>query len=196
MTSDTVFEAIEFAARAHRNQHRKGTMVPYIIHPLSAAHILIDYGCSQEVVVAGVLHDTLEDTSVTIGELRERFGAKVAGLVEGASEPDRNDTWEHRKLHTVEYLKKASADVALVSCADKLDNIRSIRHDHARLGDKIWARFKRDREKQSWYYGRLAEAFRGRPDGEPGRSLFREFVSEVETFFADDHEAARASEKE
>jgi len=186
MTSDAVFEAIEFAARAHRHQQRKGTRVPYIVHPLGVAHILIDHECPQELVIAGILHDTVEDTGVTINELRERFGAKVAALVEGASEPDRSDSWEHRKRHTIEYLKTASRDVALVACADKLDNIRSMRRDFARLGDAIWARFNRDREKQCWYYRHLAQAFRGRLDGEPGRSLFCEFISEVEAFFKDD----------
>ncbi len=183
MTSDAMFEAIEFAARAHRHQHRKGTGVPYIIHPLGVAHILIDYGSPQDLVVAAILHDTVEDTSVTIGEIRERFGQRIAEIVEGASEPDKNDSWENRKLHTIEYLKTAPGDVALVACADKLDNLRSMRRDFLRLGDTIWARFNRNREKQCWYYQRLAEAFRGRDDDEPGRSLFCEFISEVEAFF-------------
>ncbi len=189
MTSDAVFEAIEFAARAHRHQHRKGTGVPYIIHPLGVAHILIDYGCPQDLVVAAILHDTVEDTRVTVEELRQKFGSRVAGIVDGASEPDKNESWEHRKLHTIEYLKTAPGDVALVACADKLDNLRSIQRDFARIGDLIWKRFNRDRESQRWYYRRLAEAFRGRPDGEPGRSLFGEFVSEVEAFFKDDDAA-------
>ncbi len=186
MTPDAVFEAIEFAARAHRRQYRKGTGVPYIIHPLSVAHILIDYGCPQDLVVAAILHDTLEDTSVTIDELRERFGPAVAEIVKGASEPDRNLSWERRKNHTIEYLRTASGDVALVACADKLDNIRSMSHDYARHGDRIWTRFKRNRESQCWYYRTLAEVFRGRLDSEPGKSLFGEFISEVEAFFKDD----------
>jgi len=188
MKSDAVFDAIEFAARAHRHQHRKGTGVPYIIHPLGVAHILIDLGCHEDLVIAGLLHDTVEDTEVTLEQIRERFGARVAGLVEGASEPDKSDSWENRKSHTIEYLKIAPEDVALVSCADKLDNIRSMRRDHARLGNAIWKRFRRQRAQQAWYYTNLAVAFGLRMDGEPGRTLFGEFISEVESFFKEDHQ--------
>jgi (p)ppGpp synthase/HD superfamily hydrolase len=186
MKSEAIFEAIEFAARAHRHQHRKGTGVPYIIHPLGVAHILIDHGCQEELVIAGILHDTVEDTAVTLDDIREHFGMRVAAMVEGASEPDKKDTWENRKHHTVEYLRTAPEEVALVACADKLDNIRSIRRDHLRMGDTLWERFRRKREQQCWYYRNLAEVFRSRADGEPGRTLFREFVFEVEAFFSAD----------
>ncbi len=188
MKSDAVFEAIEFATRAHRHQHRKGTGVPYIVHPLGVAHILIDLGCPEDLVVAGLLHDTVEDTCVTLDEIRDRFGRSVAELVRGASEPDKSDSWENRKHHTIEYLKTASENVALLACADKLDNIRSMRRDHSRMGDAIWERFKRNREKQCWYYRNLADVFGHRLDGEPGRTLFREFVSEVDALFKDDAE--------
>ncbi len=189
MKSDALFEAIEFATKAHRHQHRKGTGVPYITHPLGVAHILIDHGCDEELVIAGVLHDTVEDTPVTLDDIRERFGKRVAALVEGASEPDKKDSWENRKQYTIEYLRTAPEDVALVACADKLDNIRSVRCDHLRMGDTIWERFKRDRQQQCWYYRNLAEVFRARADGEPGRTLFREFISEVDAFFSADPES-------
>jgi (p)ppGpp synthase/HD superfamily hydrolase len=186
MLSDAVFEAIEFAARAHRHQHRKGTGVPYIIHPLGVAHILIDHDLPEDLVIAGILHDTVEDTDVTLDQIAERFGGRVAKLVAGASEPDKSDSWENRKRDTIEYLRTAPEDVALVACADKLDNIRSIRRDYARLGDRVWDHFKRKREQQCWYFRNLAEVFRSRADGERGRKLFHEFVDEVEAFFIDD----------
>jgi len=99
-----IFKAIEFAAKAHAGQYRKGTRVPYLVHPLNVAKILIDSGCSDVVAVAGILHDTVEDTPITLDEIRKHFGQAVAELVAGASEPDKSDTWENRKKHTIEYL--------------------------------------------------------------------------------------------
>ena len=130
-----LFDAIEFAARAHREHYRKGTRIPYIAHLISVAKILIEYDCAEEIIVAGLLHDTVEDTSVTLEDIRKSFGEKVASLVEAASEPDKSDTWENRKRHTIEYLKTAPMDVLLLSCADKLDNIRSIKEDYERFGE-------------------------------------------------------------
>ncbi len=95
-----VFHAIEFAAKAHQGQFRKGTKIPYIIHPIGAAQILIEYGCSEEVIIAAILHDTVEDTKVTIQEIEKEFGKEVSKLVEHASElPQETHSWKERKKH-------------------------------------------------------------------------------------------------
>jgi (p)ppGpp synthase/HD superfamily hydrolase len=177
-----IFEAIEFAVKAHSGQFRKGTKIPYIVHPLSVARILIEHDCPEEVVVAGILHDTVEDTPVTIGDIRRSFGENVASLVAGASEPGKSDTWENRKRHTIEYLKTAPLDVLFVSLADKLDNIRAIRADYEKLGDAVWSRFNRPKESQAWYYRSLADLFGARIEG-PFASLVKEFRSEVNKVF-------------
>ena len=109
--SAMIFDAIEYAARAHREHYRKGTRIPYIAHLISVAKILIEYDCAEEIIVAGLLHDTVEDTSVTLEDIRNSFGETVASLVDAASEPDKSDTWENRKKHTIEYLKTAPMDV-------------------------------------------------------------------------------------
>jgi (p)ppGpp synthase/HD superfamily hydrolase len=181
--SALIFDAIEYAARAHREHFRKGTNIPYIIHPISVAKILIEYDCSDEVVIAGLLHDTVEDTAVTLEAIRRSFGEKVARLVEAASEPDKSDTWENRKRHTIEYLRTASMDVLLLSCADKLDNIRSIKEDFERFGESVWKRFRRAKDSQKWYYSALADLFMSRAEGEPGATLFRQFNYEVQQVF-------------
>ena len=181
--SQMIFDAIESAAKAHTGQFRKGTNVPYIIHPLAVAKILIDCGCSVEVVVAGILHDMVEDTPVTLEDIHQSFGEAVAQLVEGASEPEKSDTWENRKQHTIEYLKTAPINVLLVACADKLDNIKTIQEDYAKAGESVWARFNRPKEHQRWYYQALAEVFATRMQGEPTISLFQKFKSEVEKVF-------------
>jgi (p)ppGpp synthase/HD superfamily hydrolase len=151
-----IFKAIDFATRAHSGQYRKGTKIPYITHPLNVAKTLIQLECSETIIAAGILHDTLEDTRVTFDELLEIFGKEIADLVNSASEPNKSDwIWENRKAHTLKYLKTASEQVLILSLADKLDNIRSIREDYERIGDKLWKRFNRPKEKQKWYYEAL-----------------------------------------
>jgi (p)ppGpp synthase/HD superfamily hydrolase len=181
--SAMIFDAVEYAARAHRDHFRKGTKIPYIIHPISVAKILIEYDCLEEVIIAGLLHDTIEDTAVTLEDIHRSFGEKVASLVKAVSEPDKSDTWENRKRHTIEYLKTAPMDVLLLSCADKLDNIRSIKEDYERFGESVWKRFRRAKDSQEWYYSALADLFMGRAEGEPGATLFRQFYYEVQQVF-------------
>ena len=182
-SSSLIFDAIEYAARAHREHYRKGTNIPYIIHPISVAKILIEYDCAEEIILAGLLHDTVEDTDVRLEDIRRSFGEKVASLVEAASEPDKSDTWENRKRHTLEYLKTSPMEVLLLSCADKLDNIRSIKEDYERFGESVWKRFRRAKDSQEWYYSALADIFVSRAEGEPGTTLFRQFYFEVQQVF-------------
>lgn len=179
-----IFRALEFADRAHAGHYRKGTKIPYLLHPLNVARILIEHDCREALVVAGLLHDTLEDTPVTLDQLREHFGAEAADLVASVSEPNKSDhTWENRKAHTLRHLKTAPPDTLILSLADKLDNIRAIREDCERLGEAVWRRFNRAREKQQWYYERLAGIFAERiPDGLPG-DLVEDFRREVEAVF-------------
>jgi len=134
--NEIIFDAIEFAAKAHRGQFRKSTKIPYIIHPLNVGNILIESGCSPEIVAAGILHDTVEDTDITIEDIEKKFGEKVAKIVKGVSEPDKSDTWENRKNHTIEMLKTAPLEIVLVEYADKLDNIKSIKETFEKIGKK------------------------------------------------------------
>jgi (p)ppGpp synthase/HD superfamily hydrolase len=153
--------ALIFAARAHAKQRRKSTDVPYIIHPVGVMMVLVE--CNEtdpELLAAALLHDTVEDTGVTLAELRTHFGEHVAQIVDGCSEPDKGDTWEHRKEHTIAYLKTAPRDIALVSAADKLHNVRSMVMDYQALGNTLWLRFKRGREQTGWYYRSVLQSFK------------------------------------
>jgi len=175
--------AIETAVRAHRNQFRKGTEIPYIVHPLAVGIILAKAGCSDDVIAAGILHDTVEDTSTTLHFVREKFGRKIASIVEGCSEPDKSLPWEERKEHTIESLKSAPLEVRLVSCADKLHNLRTIVAEHSEIGDEIWKRFKRGRAEQEWYYRAMVEVLCGNTDHGGYEALFHQLRKEVERFF-------------
>jgi (p)ppGpp synthase/HD superfamily hydrolase len=182
--TSSIFRAIEFAVKAHRGQFRTGTKLPYIIHPLAVAKILIGHDCSDAIIIAGILHDTIENTGTTAKHIREGFGDQVARFVEGASEPDHEtESWENRKLRTIQFLKVAPMAVLLVSCADKLDNIRAIQEDHAKLGEALWTWFNRPKDKQRWYYRSLAETFISRIEGEPSIGLFNQFKASVDRVF-------------
>lgn len=176
-------EAIEFAVRAHTGQHRKGTDIPYITHPMAVAMLLARAGCDEEIITAGLLHDTVEDCGVSLAEIAARFGERVAAIVEGCSEPDKAAPWEARKEHTLHYLRTAPLDVKLVSCADKLHNARTIAADVAAHGEATWSRFKRGRAQQGWYYRGIVEAFR--PEIEAGMypDLFAALEAEVRALF-------------
>jgi (p)ppGpp synthase/HD superfamily hydrolase len=127
--------------------------VPYIVHPVGVMMVLVECGETDlDLLVAALLHDTVEDTGVTLAQVREGFGERVALIVEGCSEPDKSDTWEHRKEHTIAYLRIAPREIALVSAADKLHNVRSMILDYATLGDHLWTRFNRGRDSTAWYH--------------------------------------------
>ncbi len=175
--------AIETAAEAHREQVRKGTDIPYITHPIGVALLLAQSGCAEELITAGLLHDTTEDTPICLKDIRDQFGEYVASIVEGCSEPDKTLAWEDRKKHTIEFLKTASLDIRIVSCADKLNNIRTIARDYNEIGDKVWERFKRGKKEQEWYYKRLVISICDQPDIPENMTLFEQLKNEVENLF-------------
>jgi (p)ppGpp synthase/HD superfamily hydrolase len=180
---DLIDRAIELAVKAHEEQKRKGTETAYIIHPFSVALVLAKAGCSDETIAAGILHDTVEDTPVEIDSIRKEFGETVASIVESCSEPSKTMPWEERKEHTLRSLKNAPLDVRLVSCADKLHNIRTIARELNKMGDEVWFRFNRGKDEQRWYYERLVEVLCDRQDTGEYQSLFEELRKEVKRVF-------------
>ena len=150
-------EAIEIAAEAHQGQYRKGTRTPYITHPYAVGLMLMEAGCSEAVIVAGILHDTVEDTDLTLGFIQEHFGEYVAGIVDGCSE-NKALRWRARKTERIEALRRASPEICTVTCADKLHNLRTIISEYDVIGDTIWERFHGDVENQAWYYRSVLDA--------------------------------------
>lgn len=175
--TDMIFQALRFATNAHSGQFRKSTKIPYIVHPIDVMQRLIQCEASTEAIVAGILHDTLEDTPTTADELRAIFGDRVTDLVQGASELDKSLDWESRKQHTVATLRATrDIDQLLVVCADKLSNITSIANDLRMYGDAVWSRFNRGYESQKWYYMELAQIFAQHTSK---NKLFAEYVATV-----------------
>ena len=136
--------------------------------------------CTDEVIAAGILHDTLEDTCTTYEELTEQFGAHIANLVRAASEHDKSLPWEERKQHTIDKLKDAQLEEIQVITADKLHNLKSIRADLAADGERTWGRFNRGKHAQHWYYASIVNELASRKKEFP---LIYELEKEVKETF-------------
>lgn len=158
-------KAIIFATKAHSGAKRKGTNVPYIVHPIEAAAIVSAMTDDQEIIAAAVLHDVLEDTDTTEDDLYARFGTRITELVMNESEDKRRNlpaalTWKTRKQETITFLEtKASREAKMLALADKLANLRAIHRDQCIIGDKIWERFnEKDKNMHAWMYRSIAKA--------------------------------------
>ena len=182
----TIDLAIEVASKAHRDQVRKGTDIPYITHIFSVAILLAQGSFSGEVIVAGILHDTVEDTSITLDFIREGFGDRVACIVRLCSESDKSLPWEERKSHTIDFPKTAPLQGKLVICAEKLHNIRMIKSEYERSANEVWTSFKRGREKQEWYYRSLVESLSTETHAKFNELFFQKLAMEVRCFICGD----------
>lgn len=149
-------QAIIFATERHAGQLRKGTALPYILHPLETMQILSNMQADMDLQIAGLLHDTIEDTNTTAAEIAALFGDDVTALVSHHSE-DKSKSWLERKTQALAALQAADDCIKMLALADKLSNLRSIARDYKQLGDGLWQRFNAPKEKQAWYYNGLVD---------------------------------------
>ncbi|MBS6397240.1 MAG: bifunctional (p)ppGpp synthetase/guanosine-3',5'-bis(diphosphate) 3'-pyrophosphohydrolase [Clostridiales bacterium] len=177
--------AVVFAAAAHCGATRKGSRIPYLSHPVEAAAIVAELTDDQELVAAAVLHDVIEDTDVTIDEIREAFGERIACYVSGESEDKRRElppesTWVLRKQETIRFLtEQADRNAKMLALADKLSNLRSISRDVEVLGDRLWDRFhQKDKAMHGWMYRQIAEALK-ELSGYPAWKEYDRLIREV-----------------
>ena len=155
-------DATAFALQIHAAQTRKGSDIPYISHLLGVASLVLEHGGDEEQAMAGLLHDAVEDQGVhQLAGIRERFGSRVADIVEGCTDADTlpKPPWQARKEAYIAHLEHAAPDVRLVSCADKLHNARAIVTDLRSHGLAVYDRFKGGRDGTLWYYRTLSEVF-------------------------------------
>lgn len=180
-----VDRAIGFAARAHNGQKRKTGNVPYIAHPVAVAMILQEMGCDETIIAAGLLHDTVEDTGVTLDEIRQQFGDEVADIVAGCTEPSkRKMIWEERKLHTIRALRDAPLAVKLVAASDKYHNLIHTRYTEGQIGAFLWKVFGRGKEQQAWYYRSVLESLKANVDDIEDYPIFAKLEKVVDELFA------------
>jgi len=152
-------KAIMFATISHSNQFRKGTNIPYILHPLEAGIIVSQIKYDENLICAAVLHDITEDVHVSYETLEKMFGKRIANLVNSQSE-DKTKSWIERKTHTIEAMRdEKDEDIKIICLGDKLSNIRSLYNTYEVEKENLWQRFNvKDKISHGFYYKGLVES--------------------------------------
>jgi (p)ppGpp synthase/HD superfamily hydrolase len=184
LLSERFTRAVDYARTLHIGR-RKGTEIPYMAHLLGVVSLVmgesgrVDFPVTEDMVIAALLHDTVEDYggAPRLKDVEFNFGSNVARMVEGlsdtlAEDSSNKEAWEVRKKNYLDRLRHEPPDVRLISAADKLYNAQSILTDYRRIGEEIWRRFKRGRDKQLWYFNELLAVFK--------RAGSNEIVEELE----------------
>jgi (p)ppGpp synthase/HD superfamily hydrolase len=189
--TDRFDRALLYATHVHGGQVRKGTSTPYVAHLLAVAATVLEYGGDEDLAIAALLHDSVEDQGGTarLEDVRNRFGERVAGIVAACSDSlantsggERKAHWHQRKKAYVAHLGKVDEDILRVSLADKVHNARAILRDLRKqdVGDEIWSRFSQPKDQTLWYYRNLADRFRELLPGQLADEL-HEIVEILET---------------
>lgn len=192
--------AVQLVCDLHRNHTRKGTTAPYVSHLLGVASLLLEHGADEDVAIAGLLHDVIEDADHLVGEhgepvtgeqvealVEEHFGERVLRIVLGNTDtvdPAHRgpDDWTLRKTTYLDHLDDPGTsddDVVLVSLADKVHNARALATDLERHGDAVWDRFNAGSSQAGWYYAELLRRFEERLGPHPLVGELRHAVGRI-----------------
>ena len=183
--TDILDRAIIFAVKAHHNTERRGKGFPYIVHPMEAVEIVATITKDQELLAAAALHDTIEDTDVTVEDIRREFGDRVAELVHAESDQftegvSEEDSWHDRKQAAITRLAAAPHDAKIVALGDKLRNMRAIWRDYQTQGDALWSIFHvKDKASHEWHYRGLAASLADLKD----TFAYQEFIRLIDDVF-------------
>lgn len=182
MDTSLLDKAIHFAVDAHQGAERRGKGFPYILHPLEAVAIVSTMTSDQTLLAAAVLHDVVEDTPVTLAQLRDIFGAEVADLVATESHKP-SEGWRESRERTMAALRTATRTYKIVALGDKLSNMRAIARDYRELGSQLWQRFNAPNgaDDYAWYYRSLVATLYELHDTE----AHQEFARLVQEIFPD-----------
>ncbi len=162
-------KAFHYANSQHSGQTRKGTEIPYICHPLAVAALVLEAGGDESQVIAGMLHDVVEDCGgqVRLQEIKLHFGSRVAQIVEECSDsmtadPSNKEPWTPRKARFLLNLRTVSPDAILVTAADKAHNAQATVTDVERFGPSTLKRFCAEPDQILVYYESLLNVLRAR----------------------------------
>jgi (p)ppGpp synthase/HD superfamily hydrolase len=163
------YRAFEYANQWHRDQARKSTTLPYILHPMGVASLVLEAGGDEEQAIAALLHDVPEDCGgeIRLTEILEMFGPRVEAMVRGCSdslvaEKEDKAPWRERKQAHIDHVATSDMDTLIVTAADKVHNGRAIATDLQTIGDKVWDRFNASRDDIIWYYSTFYSALEER----------------------------------
>jgi (p)ppGpp synthase/HD superfamily hydrolase len=175
--------ALALAASTHAGQTRKGSTIPYIVHPVHVSVILIRYGFPEDVAIGGLLHDIVEDQDYPLSAIEARFGPAVAEMVAAATEQKTEAgqprRWEDRKREALDHIRQASTDAVAVKAADVLCNTRALASALRQEGASVWEHFSRGPEQSMRYYRSLADIARERMAGHPLLAELDEAVQDL-----------------
>lgn len=173
--------AIYFATKAHNGQKRKSEKdVDMIFHPFTVGMILQRANANTDCVIAGILHDVVEDTKYTIEDIQKEFGKGIANIVEEVSE-DKKLSWKERKIEAINKIKTASIEGKMVECADKINNLECIYALYEEQGEEVWNSFNKPKEEQKWYYTNMYNAVIEKTKGQ--NQLFDRYKKILEKLF-------------
>ncbi len=169
-------KAIALTLKVHARQKRKGdNLTPYAAHPIAAAFLLFKYVDNEDVLIAALLHDALEDTDYPAQKIRQEFGPLVFKLIREISDKSPFDPWQKRNDDYLKNIKKASFNACLIACADKINNLISISQSYLKFGDSIWQRFDASKEDMLDFYVNIhkiiKKRFKHRLVSELGKAL-------------------------
>jgi len=166
-TSPRLAEAFAYAELIHRGQLRKKTLAPALSHLMAVTSLVLENGGDEDEAMAALLHDGPEDCAgqETLDEIRQRFGVRVAHIVEGCTDSmsTPKPPWRERKSRYIAHLPTADESILLVSLADKVHNVRSLEVDYRSVGEDLWQRFSASRDESLWYYRSLLRVFEETP---------------------------------
>lgn len=155
-------KAIELATKVHEldvKKKRKGKDIPYITHPLTVGLILARVTKDENIIAAGILHDTIEDCepygSVTKELLAKEFNSEVASMVNDVTEQDKTLPWTERKMAALAHIKDMPHDSLLVKSADVLHNLSELNDDLVKDGEEVFKKFNASKEDTLLRYRRL-----------------------------------------
>lgn len=189
MFTDKINLALKVAAKAHYAQTRKGTNIPCIIHPVAVGMIISQHTNEEAAIVAGILHDILEDVKPTIyseADMRRDFGDLVTHIVKDVSEPKTADQpklpWKERKQSYLKHLGNSYLfEAYIVATADKIHNLTDIIDDYYQFRDEIWHRFNASKYDILQYYRDVFDIIKNQPIPKDLKSQLEGLITKLES---------------
>ena len=175
-------EAVQFSFRAHREQKRKGTDIAYVSHPMIVGLILARLNADIRTVIAGILHDIIEDTDFNKRDIKDRFGAEVAELVEEVSETDRDLPYKERKERAAAKLYEVSDEAVLIKAADVLSNMIDLKSDLNEEGESAFNIFHADKNEKIIQIERVVKILISQLKNEELISNLKETFNEIKKY--------------
>jgi len=165
LKSNKTEKAFNFSVQAHHDQFRKISGEPYIVHPIAVAEHIATYDVSEDHICTALLHDVLEDTQVSPGEIEKEFGTVVLQMISSLTgrsivdmtKKEKQETWDERKKEYLKHLEQDKIDykTLLICCADKIHNLTTLTQDLQAHEPSIWQELNAPAEKQLWYYQQI-----------------------------------------